>query len=132
MYSLLTSDDQIHSKQQDIVKKQTMESRPLSAMGRAIERLKVKKNIAAFKPYERTECNDVFTNKSLLTGHLESVHKEKKPCDCRICGKSFVSNQTLIEHISAVHEGKKLHVQSVRKYFFSYFRIFLFHYQILL
>ena len=88
-----------------------MESKPVSAMGRAIERLKVKKNIAAFKL-------------------LESVHKEKKPCDCRICGKSFVSNQTLIEHISAVHEGKKLQVQSVCKYFFSYFRIFLFRYQI--
>ena len=107
-----------------------MESKPVSAMGRAIERLKVKKNIAAFKPYNCTECNDVFTNKLLLTGHLESVHKEKKPCDCRICGKSFVSNQTLIEHISAVHEGKKLQVQSVCKYFFSYFRILLFRYPI--
>ena len=109
-----------------------MESRPLSAMGRAIERLKVKKNIAAFKPYKCTECNDVFTNKSLLTRNLESVHKEKKPCDCRICGKSFVSNQTLIEHISAVHEGKKLQVQSVCKYFFpisefSYFVIRFFN-----
>jgi uncharacterized Zn-finger protein len=92
-----------------------MESRPLSAMGRAIERLKVKKNIAAFKPYKCSKCNDDFTNKSLLTGHLESVHKEKKPNDCRICGKSFVSNQNLIEHISAVHEGKKLQVQSVCK-----------------
>ena len=84
-----------------------MESRPVSAMGRAIERLKVKKVIAAFKPYKCTECKDAFTSRSQLNGHLESVHEEKKLCS--ICGKSFVSNQTLIEHISSVHEGKKLH-----------------------
>ena len=58
-----------------------MESKPVSAMGRAIERLKVKKYIAAFKPYKCSECNDVFTTRSQLNGHLAYLNKHKKCID---------------------------------------------------
>ena len=71
-----------------------MESKPVSAMGRAIERLKVKKYLAAIKPYKCSECNDVFTTRSQLNGHLAFVHEGKKTYNCNICGKIFVSEKS--------------------------------------
>ena len=85
-----------------------MESKPVSAMGRAIERLKVKKYIAAFKPYKCSACNDVFTNKIQLNSHLEFVHKVKKTYDCNTCGK-----------ISSVHETMKTNKCNVCEKYFS-------------
>ena len=106
-----------------------MESKPVSAMGRAIERLKVKKYLAAIKPYKCSECNDVFTTRSQLNGHLAFVHEGKKTYNCNICGKIFVSEKSangniwpnkcnvcdkhfftkyqMHEHIAAFHEGVK-------------------------
>ena len=118
-----------------------MESKPVSAMGRAIERLKVKKYIAAFKPYKCSECNDVFTNRSQLNGHLTFVHKGKKTYDCNIydkissvrlsvhetmktnkcnvCEKYFSKKHHLTRHIAAVHEGIKPHKCNVCEKHFS-------------
>ncbi len=85
-----------------------MESRPISAMGRAIERLKKKKITTEYKPYKCTVCDKTFVSKQGLNGHIERLKKKKitteyKPYNCSVCDKTFVSKQGLNGHIERLN-----------------------------
>jgi DNA-directed RNA polymerase subunit RPC12/RpoP len=111
-------------------KKQIMESRPVSAMGRAIERLKMKKITTEYKPYKCSICYKTFVSKQGLNGHIQRLKKKQmatvqfKIIDhchykCSICGKNFVSEQSLKKHVTVVHEDLKLNKCNVCEKHFS-------------
>merc|ERR1711971_965735 len=93
--------------------------RPVSAMGRAIERLKMKKITTEYKPYKCSICGKTFVSKQGLNGHIQRLNKKQVAAvqferidhyqyKCSICGKSFVSEQSLNGHFTVVHEDLKL------------------------
>ena len=108
-----------------------MESRPVSAMGRAIERLKMKKNTKENKPHKCSICGKTFVSKQGLNGHIQRLKKKQMAAavqfkiidhyhyKCSICGKSFVSEQSLNGHFKVVHEDLKLNKCNVCEKHFS-------------
>ena len=66
-------------------------------------------------------CYKVFTDKSNLKTHVDSVHERKKPFLCTICDTGFGSNQGLKKHIFRKHreiETTNQWFQYVFKHFF--------------
>ena len=59
------------------------------------------------KPNKCSLCKFRCSEKSTLKRHIESVHEKKKPHKCSICDYSVYEKYKLNSHIQAVHEGKK-------------------------
>ena len=93
------------------IKKQIMESRPVSAMGRAIQRLKMKQMAAIqFKiiehcHYKCSICDKNFVSEQSLNGHFRAVHEDMKLNKCNVCEKHFSTKYQLNGHIATIHEG---------------------------
>ena len=83
-------------------------TKPVSAMGRAIERLKAKKELKIHKGIKRFKCNKCeieFLLKANLKRHTISVHERTKPFECNICNYKAARSDQLKRHIQFVHLG---------------------------
>ena len=49
-------------------------------------------------------CKKVFSHKSNLKLHIDTVHEGKKIHACNICGKSYGQKSQLKRHIKTAHE----------------------------
>ena len=72
-----------------------METRPVSAMGRAIERLKMKKITTEYKPYKCSICGKTFVSKQGLNGHIQRLKKKQVAA-----GKFFIMSTEFDKNIS--------------------------------
>ena len=81
-------------------------TKPVSAMGRAIERLKAKKELKIHTGIKRFKCNKCeieFLLKANLKRHTISVHERTKPFECNICNYKAARSDQLKRHIQFVH-----------------------------
>ena len=91
-------------------------TKPLSAMGRAIERLKSKKDLKiqkesvleGKKQFQCNICELEFHNKINLKRHIISIHDRfYKPIKCNLCDYETVCKANLKTHKDSVHERNK-------------------------
>ena len=78
-------------------------TKPVSAMGRAIERLKAKKELKGIKRFKCNKCEIEFLLKANLKKHTISVHERTKPFECNICNYKAARSDQLKRHIQFVH-----------------------------
>ena len=88
-------------------------TKTLSAMGRAIERLKAKKELKihtesvleGIKQFKCNICEYTAWQKSDLKKHIGPVHESIQQFKCKICDHKAAKNSQLKIHIKSVHEG---------------------------
>jgi len=51
-------------------------------------------------------CNKVSSTKGNLKKHVESMHTEDEPQNCKYCGKNFKNRNTLQNHVSLRHRNQ--------------------------
>ena len=76
-----------------------------------------------FVPFKCIVCSAKFTNKTIFTNHVASVHDGEKPfrCEicktnekpfkCEVCKAKFTEKSKITDHVCTVHEGKNLEVE---------------------
>ena len=52
-------------------------------------------------------CGRIFTKRSNLKKHIQTIHTEREPYQCNQCEKTFAFKGDLQVHIKGAHEGKK-------------------------
>ena len=60
-------------------------------------------------PNECRHCKKLFSNQSELKYHIEVVHERKKIQKCEFCGKAFVGVKSLGRHKKEVHDKQAKH-----------------------
>ena len=70
-----------------------------------IEKFKIHVNSVhnQLKPFECKICSKTLKSNINLKQHIDAVHKKMKPHQCQICAKKFSQNTHLKGHINSVH-----------------------------
>ena len=63
------------------------------------------------KPFKCEICNTRFATKAMMTDHVSSVHEVEKPFKCEVCKAKFTEKSKITDHVCTVHEGKNLEVE---------------------
>ena len=71
------------------------------------DRKLTKSVISANKGKKSFKCDKSFAGNDTKDKHVSSVHRRKKPFQCKTCDFSSSQKSSLNVHVASVHEGKK-------------------------